>query len=147
MGGKKDRLDEILRRYFQSRHRPGIDAGAEEHFEVIHAEMRVPEEIPLHRAKFSMHSITDHPPPCPSSRVLGAYIDGTLSKEEKDSVRKHLRRCPNCRRITKTGSDVVSSSKEGKSEKVPDRMSSETSSSLSDLYRKSRSRKKSSEDL
>ncbi len=147
MARRKDRTDEILRRYFRSLRGPGTEEAVEERIVSCHDELFLSEEAFPAGPGYSMNHIDRRTSPCPSSRVLGAYIDGTLPPGEAADVREHLSGCDRCRRIMKTVSDVVLRTRKGTSESVPEKLSSETSSRLSDLHRKSRSRKKSSDDL
>ena len=37
--------------------------------------------------------------PCPTEETIACYIDGLLSKEEKEQVEKHIGACDRCEEI------------------------------------------------
>lgn len=57
---------------------------------------------------------------CPSTSVLGAYIEGTLDEKEKAKITDHIHRCPDCKDKAKTGLESIQDYKKGELDKAPD---------------------------
>jgi hypothetical protein len=143
MPRKKDKIDELLREYFQSES-PKRSAGR--YRELFPAALRRlrdenivcespcrmsprPDSDPLKKVKALTH--------CPPADILGNYIEESPLEEKLLTwIKDHLDQCDACRAKVAEGMRVLKAHASGKIDRVPEDISSETSSKLSHLYKK-----------
>jgi hypothetical protein len=142
MPRKKDKIDEMLRDFF-SREKPmqqiraqllRLDAPAREQQCLFEASESIAESsrMKLYRRAFKE--------PCPPLEILAGFLDRVLDEKLARKVAEHLECCTKCSAMVKEGTSSVKDHASGKTPRVPDDISTETTTKLRALHRKSRTR-------
>ena len=131
---KRDaRIDRLFKNYYKSK-----QPGGEEFFD--RCEMPSRDPVCNSMREEVCYSLYQKKEPCPDLATLSAYVEGALSNEEQAIVVSHIEHCKECREKTEPASTALNEMREGRLEKTPEDLSSDTSSRISDSTRKTPSK-------
>lgn len=141
MPRKKDKIDKLFREYFGRGRMQGVHRA---HMRMEHslaepvAPYSPPEMLPFVEIlnKLNLRAVC-RTGACPPLETLAGLIDGTLDEKLAARTTDHIARCRKCLARVKEGSLAVKEHESGKTPSVPDDISSETSSKLTELHEKS----------
>jgi hypothetical protein len=147
MPRKRDKLDEILTDFFKKeKPEPEVQGSAaisdrkDVHFEMQACLFSEPmQALEESRMRLYRRALKGS---CPPLELLAGFVDRVVDEKLARKIAEHLECCTKCAVLVKEGTRSVRDHAAGKTPRVPDDISTETTSRLPALHRKSRTPRK-----